>query len=138
MINYESYINNFFNSVMDVLNASKSATSDAVAIREIDENIKRVREIARLPHLFAAYNARLRIQLNPTARGFVSVHGNVYPEFIATLNAIDMFYNSDMPNKTAILADKVNKWNNAIAAGRFNRFVAKLTQARRSLFVHSK
>lgn len=130
MTDYEQKIANFFNSVIAILDENSKRVKDDKKVAEIQGNIERVRKIAKVPHLMTNFQTRWRLCLNPTKAGFTYDKINVYPEFIEVLNAIHMYYNSDLPNRNIILGQKLLHWNMAVSANKFNRFVTKLRKAR--------
>lgn len=129
---FEKTIDGFFESVETLLSENINDNNSA----EIERNIKCVNEIRRRPHLHTRYMSRMRLAINPTNCGFVCYNRDVYAKFIAVLNAIDEFYNSDKQNKNATLLNEIRKWNTAIAPNAVKKFVSRALSPR--VLVRSK
>lgn len=137
MIDYEQKISEFFDSVIAVLDNNAKSGNDEKQSAEINGNIERVRKIAKVPHLMTNFQTRWRLNLNPTKTGFMHGKTDVYPEFIEVLNAVHMFYNSDLPNKNEILNKKLVRWNMVVSGNKVSKF-ATILKNPRMLFVRTR
>lgn len=124
-IDYEASVKTFFESVRWLLvTNARRVKPDARA--EIMKNLGCVKEISRLPHRYSDYRVRERSGNNPSKVGFVRGQTNVYDEFLTALNGINVYCNSDLPNKGEVFNKSMAKWHNALSGNRIKTVLARV------------
>lgn len=133
MIDYDKTIDNFFGSVIALLQKRCETAKDKYDQQAIIENINIVRKIASNPAVYCDYDTQLKHDLVPQTDGFIPVgtyNNQLWLAFDSVVHIIAEFYDKKAHGLTYMTEDlkksllvAIKRWNYVKSTNLFKDFI---------------